>query len=86
MAVTAQVADRICGQSQTLEVDGEIVYAIQVQAEGFNSGSGCGSPGRPVTFSIDGRTMLPFPGWDNTRLWEVPVKPAIQIFLPIIRR
>ena len=91
MTVTAWVDGSMCGQGQTLEVDGEIVYSIHVLAEDENTGVGCGVPGETVTFQVEepatpamGMMMASHMGatvmattveWDNDELVEIALDP-----------
>lgn len=45
MPVTAHIDGNLCGQSETREVDAQITYDINMQAEGPGGITGCGSPG-----------------------------------------
>ena len=76
LAVEAWVAGRLCGQSQTLLSNGEIVYSVNVNADGPGGAIGCGAPGRSIIFSVNGQTMLPLVAWNNDQIWNVPLRSA----------
>jgi hypothetical protein len=65
MQVTAWIDNHACGQGETVEVDGEIVYAINVFADGAGSADGCGEPGQVVTFYVGGQLMRPTAAWSD---------------------
>jgi FG-GAP-like repeat len=73
--VVAQVNGVACGYGQTLEIGGQVVYAIDVDAARPRNSAGCGALGREVTFQIDGRVMRPAAAWDNSQLWAVTLNP-----------
>ena len=76
VTVTAWITDNLCGQSQTLESAGEVVYAIDVQGLGPGGVDvGCGAVGRVVTFYIGTQEMTPIAVWNNGQLWELPLYP-----------
>ncbi len=73
MLVTAWIDGNLCGQSETLEVSGQIVYTINVLAEGPGGAAGCGALGRVVTFQVGFQVMVSTAKWDNSRVWERPL-------------
>jgi hypothetical protein len=83
--VTAWVGVNLCGRGKTLEVDSQIVYAINVLAEEGGS-SGCGAPGRMVTFQVGPQMTSPTVAWNDNRLWEVALRPAWRTYLPLVLR
>jgi hypothetical protein len=88
LPVTARVDGHLCGQGQTIEVSGEVVYSINVFADGPGGAPGCGAPGREVTFEIGSQVMEPTVTWDNSRVWELALSPAFQyrVYLPLVLR
>jgi hypothetical protein len=82
------VDGHLCGQGQTIEVSGEVVYSINVFADGPGGAPGCGAPGREVTFEIGSQVMEPTVTWDNSRVWELALSPAFQyrVYLPLVLR
>jgi len=79
----------VCGQGLTREWDGQIVYVVDVSADGGPDSptAGCGVPGRAVHFRMGGQAMFPTATWDNRRLWRVDLSPASsQAFLPLVLR
>lgn len=86
MTVTAWVNSKPCGQGQTMEMGGEVVYSIHVFADGPGGAAGCGEPGERVAFWVGGQAMSPTAVWDNNRLWELALRPAWQAYLPLVLR
>jgi hypothetical protein len=86
LPVLAQVDGRLCGQSQTMEVNGEVVYSVNVFADGPGGAAGYGAPGREVTFEIGSQVMGTTAIWDNSRVWELVLSPTFQhrIYLPLV--
>ncbi len=82
MAVTAWIDGHLCGQTTTRAVDGRVVYAVNVFAE--STINGCGAPGKPVVFQVDGRVMAPIALWDDRQLWLLTLRPAWRVYLPLI--
>ena len=88
MTVTAWIEGKQCGQGRIVKVDSELIYSINVFADGPGGFSGCGSQGDSVTFKVGSRTMAPSAVWNNHRLWELSLSPAsLQfVYLPLILR
>jgi hypothetical protein len=88
LPVLAQVDGHLCGQGQTMEVSGEVVYSVNVFADGPGGAAGCGAPGRDVRFQVDSQVMEPAAAWDNGRVWELTLSPAFQyrVYLPLVLR
>jgi len=82
--VQAWVGDSLCGQGHTLQVDGTVVYTINVMAA-TGASAGCGEPGRRITFRVGSQRMSPTVAWNDSRLWHVPLSPssAYQLYLPL---
>jgi len=49
------VGGHLCGQSQTMEVGGQVVYSIHVLADGPGGAAECGTPDETVKFRYTGR-------------------------------
>lgn len=79
MALTAWIGDYGCGQAETLDIEGEVMYRIDVLAEGPGGAAGCGAPGRTVTFQVASQVMAPTAAWDNNRQQELALSPAVQV-------
>jgi hypothetical protein len=84
MPVTAWINGRPCGQGKTLQVNGEIVYTLNVFADGPGGAAGCGVPGRAVMFKVGDRSMSPVVAWDNNQLREVSLSGVHRVYLPVI--
>jgi len=69
-SVTAFVDGQVCGRGDTLLDGGQVVYRIDVAADGW-AAPGCGAPGRAITFEIVGHAaLLPTP-WNNDGAHEL---------------
>ena len=67
MQVTAQIGDVFCGQTTTQDVDGQIVYVIDVFGWGPGGREGCGNGGQIITFQVDAVPLAPVITWDNNQ-------------------
>jgi hypothetical protein len=61
MMVEAYVEQTLCGQGETKEQNGEVVYSVDVQSASVVSG--CGEAGRIVTFRVAGQLMTSSVAW-----------------------
>ncbi len=84
MEVMAWIDGSLCGQSNTLDVNGQIVYSINVFADGPGNASGCGAPGKQIKFQVGGLDMAPPAAWSNDQLWELALRPANRVYLPLV--
>jgi uncharacterized repeat protein (TIGR01451 family) len=82
--VTAWVADRLCGQGQVLEVNGQAVYSVNVLAEGPGGSAGCGASGRRVVFKVGTQAMVPTTMWNDGWVWELPLNSGFHVYLPLV--
>jgi hypothetical protein len=87
MPVTAWVNGIQCGQANTLIIDGQVVYVVDVSAAAANN-PGCGVLGFPVDFQVGDQPMQPSPPWDDSRMWQVVLMPDEQnyLYLPLIHK
>jgi hypothetical protein len=82
--VTAWIGDTLCGQSHVQQVRGQSVYAINVAAEAGGP-SGCGTPGREITFVVGSETIDGTAAWDDGRPRRFPLyvgEPNFRLYLP----
>jgi hypothetical protein len=92
MTVTAwvQPVDTLCGQGRTYEWNEQVVYVVDVFADGDPGGrTGCGTPGHTVRFDIAQQAMSPTATWDNRQLWHLDLSPASgqhRVYMPLILR
>jgi FG-GAP-like repeat/FG-GAP repeat len=89
MPVVAYVNGKPCGRGQTRQIDGQIVYVVDVWADGPGEAAGCGVLGAPVTFEIGSRVMSTTAAWDNTHVREVALDARVtqnSIYLPLVTR
>jgi hypothetical protein len=88
MTVSALVNGYDCGQAQTRDIGGQVVYVLSVLAD--DQVDGCGDPGQTVSFLVNTQPMAPTVLWNNGRLRELPLSPVqvfdYTIYLPIILR
>jgi hypothetical protein len=82
--VTAWIDDRLCGQGQTLEVDGQIVYSVNVFADAPGGNAGCGTPGQWVRFEVGAQAMATVARWDNSRVHELALSSGFRVYLPLV--
>jgi hypothetical protein len=80
------VSGNLCGQGQTQQQDDQIVYVIDVLADGTGSVAGCGAPGRLVRFEVGSQVMSSIAVWDNNRPRRLPlsIAPLQYVYLPLI--
>jgi hypothetical protein len=90
MPVIARVGDAVCGRTTTQEVDGEIVYVVDVLAASSGSSAACGTAGSQVTFEVGGVTLGTTAAWDNSSSHELPLSQspaaARTLYLPLVVR
>jgi hypothetical protein len=67
-------------------VGGQVVYSINVLADGPGGAAGCGQRGRAVTFRVGSQLMGPTAAWNDSRLWDLPLSPDEErhIYLPLV--
>ncbi len=81
--VSALVNGTPCGQTETFEIAGYVVYVIDVYAEDFGTHAGCGTPNGPFTLQALGYIKNVI--WDHTEFHNVLLGIG-KWFLPIIVR
>jgi hypothetical protein len=89
MPVTAKVGDAICGRTTTQEIDGKIVYVVDVLAASSGSSTACGTTGSQVTFEVGGTPMGTSATWDNSSSHELSLSQsttAETLYLPLVVR
>ncbi|MEE8391306.1 MAG: proprotein convertase P-domain-containing protein, partial [Anaerolineae bacterium] len=79
MELSAWISGTLCGQAQTQKVGGQVVYAINVQADWANA-PGCGALGREVRFEVDLQPMRPTAWWDNGQSNELDLLPTVPTY------
>jgi hypothetical protein len=94
LPVTAWVGSHLCGQARTQmqALDGQtrLVYAIDILAEDWDRASGCGAPGRWITFEVGGQPMATDAVWNNDQVtrWDLGLDPSVnlghRLHLPLI--
>ncbi len=88
MPVTAWIDGHLCGRSQTQDVGGQIMYAINVLAEGPGVAAGCGIIGRQVTFQVNSTAMMPSAIWDDNHTSELALWPDLgldeRLWVPLV--
>jgi hypothetical protein len=86
MPVLARVNGTICGRGNTRAVGGQIVYVVDVLADGSGAAAGCGAAGRIVTFQLGDRMLGATAVWDNSRPHELSLGAHARAYLPAVRR
>jgi hypothetical protein len=91
MPVVAKVNDIVCGQGYTQEVDGNIIYAVEVYSDEPGVAEGCGATGRTVTFQVGDEMLATTALWDSSQVNELnlstePAESNNVIYLPLITR
>jgi len=86
MTISALIDGHLCGQAQMIEIDGQVVYAMQVWADDGGSWAGCGAPRRTVTFYAGSQPMRPTAVWNNSQSRELPitVRDSDFVYLPLV--
>ena len=83
--VTAWIGHNLCGQTEMVKVDGQIVYVMEVLADDFGKAAGCGAAGRSVHFKVGDEYLAPSAPWDNSRVQEVPLHSMpLRFYLPLV--
>ncbi len=85
--LTAWIDGKVCGQALTFQEADKVVFVIKVFAEDDAAYTGCGFPGRTVTFQLEGQNLgLRLP-WQTERLVELYAPPSVYtIYLPSVSR
>jgi hypothetical protein len=86
MSVVARVNGQVCSEGRTQEVDGQVIYVLDVPAEEPGFSTGCGAPGRNVTFEVGEQSLPVEVSWDNDRPLELTLQNAMQLYLPLVER
>jgi hypothetical protein len=84
MVVEARVGNQVCGQSNLRDIDGQLMYVVDVNAA--DADRACGSSGAIVTFTVGGQAMPVTAVWDNTRLHQLDLSTTQQVYLPVVNR
>ncbi len=84
MTVNARIDDVLCGQDETYEHQGTIMYAIDVPAAGLDDLAGCGTSGAEIVIRIEYQVMFPILQWDHNQLNEVALTPMFQPANPLL--
>ncbi|MCB0060772.1 MAG: hypothetical protein KDE19_01610 [Caldilineaceae bacterium] len=66
LPVQVFIGDTFCGEGETQEIAGQIIYLVDVWAA--ESTVGCGTVGQTVSFVIDSHPFLPEPLWWNGQI------------------
>ena len=74
-----------CGQGKTQLVDGQVVYSINVSADGSVT-PGCGREGGVVHFQIEDYKMVAAVPWNTDQVWYVPLSTRAWTYIPIMFR
>ncbi|MCP4544196.1 MAG: hypothetical protein GY832_44355 [Chloroflexi bacterium] len=87
MEVTAWISGTLCGQGQTLAVNDQVAYTVNVFAAGANTHADCGVLGRIVSFRVEGYEMGTTATWNNHQLWQLMLTGVeTRVYLPLVIR
>ena len=87
MTVEARINGHLCGRTQTRQVGQEIMYAINVLADGSGAATGCGVQSRVTIIGIAGTPAEVTTMWDNEQVWWQPLAATQhRLFLPVLPR
>ncbi len=76
MTMTAWISGTLCGEAQTQEASGEVIYSIDVEID-WAAAPGCGASGREIRFKVGIYPMQPLALWDNSQLHALDLSPAL---------
>lgn len=65
-------------------MNGQVVYAFSVLADGLGCAAGCEQSGHTVRFDVQGYPMAPVVKWSTGGLWELPLGSVHRNYLPLI--
>ncbi len=83
MSESALPAPRSCvPQSRRNLVRAKPLAACPI--DGNAPASGCGAPGRSVTFRVNGQPFWPEVTWDNNNVQPIDLVFARRVYLPVI--
>jgi len=85
MNVFAWTGGVTCGQGITRLVNGQVVYSINVSADGSVT-PGCGREGGVVHFQIEDYKMVAAVPWNTEQVWYVPLSTRAWVYLPLMYR
>lgn len=68
--IEAKINGNLCGSSTLIELEGQLAYVIQVEAD---NGNGCGVFGRQIVFEINGQAMPNRPFWSDRAACYQPI-------------
>jgi hypothetical protein len=74
-----------CGQAITQLVDGQVVYTVNVPADGPVT-PGCGKYGAMVHFQVGDYRMAAIASWNTERVWQVSLSTRAWVYIPILIR
>ncbi len=89
MELLAKVGDSVCGRAVTQEIDGQVVYVMDVLAAGSGASAGCGSAGSRLSFELAGMPLGTTATWDNSRSHILTLnltETDQRIYLPLVAR
>ena len=85
MEVFAWTSGVICGQGVTQLVDGQVVYSVNVSADGALT-PGCGKDGSVVHFQVGDYKMVAAVSWSNERVQYVQLSTRAWMYIPMLFR
>jgi hypothetical protein len=85
MEVFAWTGGVKCGQGVTQLVDSQVVYSINVSADGMLT-PGCGKEGSVVHFQVGDYKMVAAVSWNTDRVLYVPLSTQAWVYIPMLYR
>ena len=85
MEVLAWTNGKKCGQGMTQLIDGQVVYSVNVSADGPLT-PGCGKVGGVVHFQVGEYKMVSTAYWDTDRVWYVDLSTRAWLYFPLMWR
>jgi hypothetical protein len=86
MPVVARVDGQVCSEGRTQEVDGQVIYVVDVPAEEPGYAAGCGALGRSITFEVGEQQLSTTVPWNNEQPQELTLQNQTQLYLPLVSR
>jgi hypothetical protein len=74
-----------CGQGVTQLVNGQVVYSVNVSADGPLT-PGCGKDGSVIHFQVGDYKMVTTVLWNAEQVWYVPLDSRTRLYIPMLYR
>ncbi|NJM42095.1 MAG: hypothetical protein HC853_15765 [Anaerolineae bacterium] len=84
MSVVATINGEICGETETMSYQGQIVYTLNVLADIGGDTAGCGVVGRSAEIEINGKPLGSVSLRESGQVRQANMPP--RLYLPLVRR